>query len=1080
MVFFCLMLLVFSKTTDPENCGAGTDAVRPFRHRQTIAGLREAVRISSGGRKRGAVQRFRPVAGALSEKAHRAGCFRGRLLLLSPFSTLRPVFGGGSTLAGSETGPPPFPESGLLGKAKRERAGPGDSWPTAYFDFLSLLAVGSELGAAAAAGQFPSLRGAVAATGQCTMATIDQKLYYSVVVGDFSSVRLYVAQSAQVTFAFDRYNLQTPLHEACARGFVECSIFLLEKGAAVDARDSYGCTPMHKAAFFGQLKTCQVLLSRNADVLLRDERGFSSLHYACFCSKADLGAQVLEQLLRFVKVRDLARLVDKEGRSPMHIAALSGSDECIRLLLQVASAFGNSHELLDGKDGAGRTPLFYAVQGKHVQTARMLIREFDVAIHVRDKHGRTPLFWAVETGLADLVQLLLQGKEGVSLEDPNSGSGSGDKASPGGKQGKAGDPAQQQRRQAHSHHQLQFIQDSEGRTALHWAASKGLPEICELMFTNLSQADAKRLANLLDKSAASALHAVALRSPDSSAAECCRLLQSHGANPNQLDAEDRSPLDYACYTGRLEAVRMLVARSSSRKDVVVIDANSRDKTGKTALFWASIQGHLPIVKELLGLPKSVVDVTAKDIHNRNAVFWAVRYNRLDIVRELVARGASVHLKDDAGRTPVFWACEGGFLDLFHFLVGEQGASVDARDSSGKGLVHWSVRAPSKSPGGLGILTFLVGQRGLSPHSPDSMSFYPIHEAASVGNAKSLRFLFENYNKDHVVVVDVFAKSSDGRTARDLAVAGMHKEAMNVIMEEEARRNVLIEQEQRYHRLLQERPSVPVGAPVGNAVFDARRAGSALLPPLPSLPTAGGSQTSGPVFAGASGSTIGSSTAATATTTTTAATTAAAATAGGGGGGSTALPPWIQSGGLAAQGFGHVPLPPLPPPPPTMSSVSETMKDAAGNSALRAGALSTTKSPAADRGMGGGSVGFWNAGRTHHNEKRAHGLVGYSDAEEDTDEDGKSNRDRFKQTNDDDDGEAGRIGGIPRHPRAAPGHEESMPLPSQFHSPQSAVSGLGVPDRVAADLGQSVVLRRPISMATRTLAIALLRRLRTGR
>ena len=52
---------------------------------------------------------------------------------------------------------------------------------------------------------------------------------------------------------------------------------------------------------------------------------------------------------------------------------------------------------------------------------------------------------------------------------------------------------------------------------------------------------------------------------------------------------------------------------------VGVDVNSPDETGKTALIWAAIEGHIEIVQALV--EEAEVDLDAQDADGRTALIW---------------------------------------------------------------------------------------------------------------------------------------------------------------------------------------------------------------------------------------------------------------------------------------------------------------------------------------------------------------------------------------------------------------------------------------------------------------------------
>jgi ankyrin repeat protein len=67
--------------------------------------------------------------------------------------------------------------------------------------------------------------------------------------------------------------LYTPLHAAAASGSVTVAQILVESGAEVDARNSYGNTPLHVACLNGHSNLCSELTYCGADINALNYRG---------------------------------------------------------------------------------------------------------------------------------------------------------------------------------------------------------------------------------------------------------------------------------------------------------------------------------------------------------------------------------------------------------------------------------------------------------------------------------------------------------------------------------------------------------------------------------------------------------------------------------------------------------------------------------------------------------------------------------------------------------------------------------------------------------------------------------------
>ena len=72
----------------------------------------------------------------------------------------------------------------------------------------------------------------------------------------------------------------TPLHYACTNGHHDIALFLLDKGAVVDAPSPNETTPLMMAIRAGNIQLVRLLLDRGADIRIRNQQGYSAIDVA--------------------------------------------------------------------------------------------------------------------------------------------------------------------------------------------------------------------------------------------------------------------------------------------------------------------------------------------------------------------------------------------------------------------------------------------------------------------------------------------------------------------------------------------------------------------------------------------------------------------------------------------------------------------------------------------------------------------------------------------------------------------------------------------------------------------------------
>jgi uncharacterized protein len=105
--------------------------------------------------------------------------------------------------------------------------------------------------------------------------------------GDLAWSQRLVAAGAQVNRPG-----WTPLHYAASGPSEAVVRWLVEQGAALDARSPNGSTPLMMAARYGSIDGARWLLSRGADARLRNQRNLSAADFARSAGREELGAEI--------------------------------------------------------------------------------------------------------------------------------------------------------------------------------------------------------------------------------------------------------------------------------------------------------------------------------------------------------------------------------------------------------------------------------------------------------------------------------------------------------------------------------------------------------------------------------------------------------------------------------------------------------------------------------------------------------------------------------------------------------------------------------------------------------------------
>ena len=146
---------------------------------------------------------------------------------------------------------------------------------------------------------------------------------------------------------------------------------------------------------------------------------------------------------------------------------------------------------------------------------------------------------------------------------------------------------------------------------------------------------------------------------------------------NDLDRiETPPPLEElflkAVKDGRLTKVKEMLERG--------VDVKAEDEDGLTALEWACIDKHTDIALALLEHPDIQVDL---------ALYWASHQGMLEVVKKLIARGVDVNDQAGNGGTALIEACRKQHSDVALALLNVDGIEVDLVDNENHDAIRYA-------------------------------------------------------------------------------------------------------------------------------------------------------------------------------------------------------------------------------------------------------------------------------------------------------------------------------------------------------------------------------------------------------
>ncbi|XP_062319587.1 nuclear factor NF-kappa-B p100 subunit isoform X2 [Osmerus eperlanus] len=168
-------------------------------------------------------------------------------------------------------------------------------------------------------------------------------------------------------------------------------------------------SPLHLAVITRQPKVVEVLLRAGADPTLLDLDGRTSLHLAALAAD-DVCLRVLLGHLG-ERYAHLVNMADYHGLHPLHLAVRKGGERCLRLLVEGGAKINAPEQK------SGCSALHLAVRGNLFKVACSLITDLKADVNMCTFGGNTPLHLAASLGSPILCSMLVAAGADKNLEN---------------------------------------------------------------------------------------------------------------------------------------------------------------------------------------------------------------------------------------------------------------------------------------------------------------------------------------------------------------------------------------------------------------------------------------------------------------------------------------------------------------------------------------------------------------------------------------------------------------------------------------------------------------------------------------
>lgn len=485
---------------------------------------------------------------------------------------------------------------------------------------------------------------------------------------------------------------------------------------------------IHEAAARGDLASLQRYLQAGISIDHVNDKGTPVLHHALIKKKW----LMVQFLILTATPRANLSAIDKQGRTPLHLAAQMAPSNIVQCLLE---AKANTQ----ATDNQLNIPLHTAAAAYGQQAAmELMLRSTDEPskqLNFKNKLGRTALHIAALKGYRGIVQFLFEAKSNIDVDN--------DDKTPLHLAVERGESFVIEFLLRVAYIQL-TQQNKQERTALHSAVlCRRLPIIRQLV-------DAKASIEVKDSDNRTPLQLAIVDNHDHS----LNIINYFIHNPQlviQPQVKNNLLLLAAHYGSPAQIIRALLNTN--------VDLQTADQQGNTVLHIAAKHNRAATIQNLLELRAEI----SVNNFQRTPLHEAVIHADLKVVYLLVAAKAKIDAVDHEGNNCLHLATKNYRIGIFQYLSTQYACYLESKNLLSQTVLHCAAKEGHQQ-----IVKVLITEHKANPKITEQDGNTPLHLAAMHGHLNVIKYLIQEA-KVNVIAINQTRKNA-------LYLAAQHRQS----------------------------------------------------------------------------------------------------------------------------------------------------------------------------------------------------------------------------------------------------------------------------------------------------------------